>query len=54
MNKSIFNRTLNGQRNLVVDNIDVNEKIRIDADFPTAEEVLVSDITTTPTSTQYK
>jgi hypothetical protein len=54
MNKSTFRRTLDGLRNLDVDNLNLNQQVTIDYEFPSTQQVLVSDVTTTPGTTEYE
>ena len=48
MNKAVFNKTLSGQRNLDLNNINFAQggQIRFRGDFPTTEQIIVSDVAT--------
>ena len=56
MKKSTFPKTLSGHRELTLDRLNFAQsgQLQVEGLFPTAEQVVVADITTTPPSTQYK
>ena len=56
MNKNVFPKTLSGYRSLNLDrlNFSQNGQLQVSDEFPTSEQVVIADMTTTPPSTQYK
>jgi len=56
MNKNVFSKTLSGHRKLELDRLNFSQggQLQVSTLFPTTEQVVVADVSTTPPSTQYK